>query len=203
MWPWRVRITASWNGDRPRDGELLRRTQEPGESRPCRERRRRQPGRRRRGTPRRTPLQAGVAPPSRGRPPSRRGPPARSPCPRSARHPRSRPANPTSSRRRDWRRRSGAGYECISLAAMRVEPQLRTDPHLADVEAVPGEDQWETSGFHCRELGPDTYALTYTLRQAERLTRRLTLWRLIHSGWKVLYHQGTIIEPDQAGSPLG
>jgi hypothetical protein len=42
---------------------------------------------------------------------------------------------------------------------------------------VPGEDRWETSEFHCRELGPDTYALTYTLRQAERLTRRLTLWR--------------------------
>jgi hypothetical protein len=84
---------------------------------------------------------------------------------------------------------------------MHVEPQLRTDPHLADVEAVPGQDQWETSGFHCRKLGPDTYALTYTLRQAVRLTRRLTLWRLSQSGWKVLCYQGTIIEPDQAGSP--
>jgi hypothetical protein len=62
---------------------------------------------------------------------------------------------------------------------------------------VPGEDHWEASGFHCRELGPDTYALTYTLRQAERLTRRLTLWRLTQR-WKVRYHRGTIIEPDQA-----
>ena len=59
---------------------------------------------------------------------------------------------------------------------------------------VPGEERWETSDFDCRELAPDTYALTYTLRQEERLTRRLTLWRRTGDGWRILYHQGTVVE---------
>jgi hypothetical protein len=64
---------------------------------------------------------------------------------------------------------------------------------------VPGESLWETSGFHCRELGTDTYALTYTLRQAERSTRRLTLWRRTPTGWQILYHQGTVVQSGPAG----
>lgn len=59
---------------------------------------------------------------------------------------------------------------------------------------VPGDEHWVVSDARCRELGPDTYALTYRLDQAGRLTRRLTLWRRSPDGWKVLYHQGTMIE---------
>ena len=59
---------------------------------------------------------------------------------------------------------------------------------------VSSERGWETSDFYCREAGPDTYALTYTLWQEERLTRRFTLWQRTETGWKVLYHQGTIVE---------
>ncbi len=40
--------------------------------------------------------------------------------------------------------------------------------------AQPHDDEWETSDFHCREIGPDSYAVTYVLRQGERITRRLT-----------------------------
>jgi hypothetical protein len=28
-----------------------------------------------------------------------------------------------------------------------------------------------------------------------RITRRVTLWRRTDAGWKVLYHQGTLVEP--------
>jgi len=28
-----------------------------------------------------------------------------------------------------------------------------------------------------------------------RITRRATLWRRTAGGWKVLYHQGTLVEP--------
>jgi hypothetical protein len=57
------------------------------------------------------------------------------------------------------------------------------------------EDVWETRDFHCRRLGPDTYLLTYTLLQGQtRLTRRATVWRRSAAGWKILYHQGTIVE---------
>jgi hypothetical protein len=60
--------------------------------------------------------------------------------------------------------------------------------------SVPDEDIWETSDFHCRSLAHDTYLLTYTLLQnRERLTRRSTVWQSTSDGWKILYHQGTIV----------
>ncbi|HWQ36545.1 MAG TPA: DUF4440 domain-containing protein [Blastocatellia bacterium] len=60
--------------------------------------------------------------------------------------------------------------------------------------ASPGEDQWETRDFHCLEIARDNYLLTYTLIQGERITRRATIWRRTASGWKIVYHQGTIVE---------
>lgn len=59
---------------------------------------------------------------------------------------------------------------------------------------VPGDEHWVVSEARCRPLGPDTYALTYRLDQAGRMTRRLTLWRRERDGWKILYHQGTLVE---------
>jgi hypothetical protein len=57
------------------------------------------------------------------------------------------------------------------------------------------EDVWETRDFHCQELSEGTYLLTYTLLQDnQRLTRRATIWRNTADGWKVVYHQGTIVQ---------
>jgi hypothetical protein len=59
----------------------------------------------------------------------------------------------------------------------------------------PHEDVWETGDFHCLQLSSDTYLLTYTLVQNRtRLTRRSTIWRNHADGWKILYHQGTVVE---------
>jgi hypothetical protein len=61
--------------------------------------------------------------------------------------------------------------------------------------SVPHADVWETSEFHCRRLGLDTYLLTYTLLQDnQRLTRRATIWQKTPDGWKIVYHQGTIVQ---------
>jgi hypothetical protein len=57
----------------------------------------------------------------------------------------------------------------------------------------PHDDPWDTSELHCRQVGDETYALTYTLRQGERVTRRLTIWRRVDGGWKALFHQGTMV----------
>jgi hypothetical protein len=57
------------------------------------------------------------------------------------------------------------------------------------------EDLWETVDFHCLEIAPDNYLVTYTLLQGARVTRRATLWRRTSSGWKILYHQGTVVDP--------
>jgi hypothetical protein len=63
---------------------------------------------------------------------------------------------------------------------------------------VPGDEDWVLDDPRVRVLGPDTFALTYRLDQAGRLTRRLTLWRRDPDGWRILYHQGTIISSPQA-----
>ena len=55
---------------------------------------------------------------------------------------------------------------------------------------------WRTADFHCRQLADDVYLLTYTLFQEERKTRRATIWQRTTSGWKIVFHQGTIVQPE-------
>jgi hypothetical protein len=73
---------------------------------------------------------------------------------------------------------------------------------LTDRSRVAGhlelEDTWETVDFACRDLGGETYLLTYTLLQGSRKTRRATLWRRSEDGWRILFHQGTIVEDDMS-----
>ncbi len=57
----------------------------------------------------------------------------------------------------------------------------------------PPPDQWETSDFRCAEIAAGNYLLTYTLRQGDRLTRRATIWRRTEQGWKIVFHQGTVV----------
>ena len=61
-----------------------------------------------------------------------------------------------------------------------------------DSNLVP--EVWQTRDFCCREIVPDNYLLTYTLIQGDRVTRRATIWRWTPQGWKILYHQGTIVQ---------
>jgi hypothetical protein len=58
------------------------------------------------------------------------------------------------------------------------------------------EDAWEATDFACRELGSDTYLLTYTLAQGPRKSRRATVWRRAARDWKIVFHQGTVVEDD-------
>ncbi|HEV2484680.1 MAG TPA: DUF4440 domain-containing protein [Terracidiphilus sp.] len=56
-------------------------------------------------------------------------------------------------------------------------------------------DVWETRDFHCRRLAADVYLLTYTLLQdSTHLTRRATIWEKTSEGWKIVYHQGTVVQ---------
>jgi hypothetical protein len=64
---------------------------------------------------------------------------------------------------------------------------------LEQRHAEPHEDIWETRDFHCLEIAPDNYLLTYTLIQGERVTRRSTIWRRCDPDWKIVYHQGTLV----------
>jgi hypothetical protein len=54
-------------------------------------------------------------------------------------------------------------------------------------------DDWATSDFAVRQVAPETYLLTYVLRQGDRITRRLTVWQGAPGRWLILYHQGTLV----------
>jgi hypothetical protein len=56
---------------------------------------------------------------------------------------------------------------------------------------------WQGCDHALRELGPNTYLLTYTLLQGERLTRRTTIWQKTEECWRILYHQGTIASSEE------
>jgi hypothetical protein len=60
---------------------------------------------------------------------------------------------------------------------------------------------WQSYDHALRRLGPDTYLLTYTLRQVERVTRRATIWQASTEGWRILYHQGTIVSAEDDTFP--
>lgn len=55
-------------------------------------------------------------------------------------------------------------------------------------------NQWEAHDFHCRKLAENLYLLTYTLLQGERKTRRATIWQKTPAAWKIVFHQGTIVQ---------
>jgi hypothetical protein len=57
------------------------------------------------------------------------------------------------------------------------------------------EDDLRGRDFHCRELAPDLYQLSYRLTQGDRETRRTSLWRRVDGRWRILHHQGTVVAP--------
>lgn len=65
---------------------------------------------------------------------------------------------------------------------------------------VPGDETWDTSEWRCRQVGGDTFLVTYLVRQGERVSRRLTVWERVFPGWRAVYHQGTLV-PDAPAAP--
>ena len=94
--------------------------------------------------------------------------------------------------RADFERMTDSDFFEIGASGQRYS---RT--HVLDVlehrAPDPAEHTWKTSDFHCRELDPDTYLLTYTLEQGERVSRRSTIWRRDGEDWVIVFHQGTLV----------
>ena len=59
---------------------------------------------------------------------------------------------------------------------------------------TPQEETLQPSNFRIRGLVGGFYLLHYDLLQGARKTRRTTLWQRTDEGWKIAFHQGTIIE---------
>jgi hypothetical protein len=64
---------------------------------------------------------------------------------------------------------------------------------LQERHSQPHEDIWEIRDFHCLEIAPNNYLVTYTLVQGSRVTRRSTIWRRCSTDWQIVYHQGTLV----------
>ena len=103
--------------------------------------------------------------------------------------------------RADFERTTDGGFWEVGASGRRysrshvldvLEDRHRVASHLAL------EDTWEAADFACRELGSDTYLLTYTLLQGQRKTRRASVWRRTADGWKIVFHQGTVVEDDSS-----
>jgi hypothetical protein len=87
-----------------------------------------------------------------------------------------------------------AGFWEVGASGRRYSREHVLDT-LEARHSAPHDDAWETSEFQCVELGARTYLLTYTLVQDRvRVTRRTTIWRRTDAGWKIVYHQGTVVE---------
>lgn len=96
--------------------------------------------------------------------------------------------------RRDFEDMTDPDFWEVGASGRRYSRQYIIDT-LVERYSATHEDVWEATGFHCLELAPETYLLTYTLVQDRvRITRRSTIWRRSPEGWKILYHQGTIVE---------
>jgi predicted RNase H-like HicB family nuclease len=96
--------------------------------------------------------------------------------------------------RADFERMTEEDYWETGASGRRYSRQAVLDG-LEERFSVPHADVWETRDFHCRRLSENTYLLTYTLLQDhQRLTRRATIWRSTADGWKIVYHQGTIVQ---------
>jgi hypothetical protein len=96
--------------------------------------------------------------------------------------------------RADFERMTVEDYWETGASGRRYSRQCVLDG-LEERFSVPHADVWETRDFHCRRLSDDTYLLTYTLLQDKtRLTRRATIWQRTGEVWKIVYHQGTIVQ---------
>ena len=50
----------------------------------------------------------------------------------------------------------------------------------------------ELTEFAVREAGPNVWLATYALRQGDRHSRRVSVWRWSGGDWILVYHQGTV-----------
>ncbi len=96
--------------------------------------------------------------------------------------------------RQDFENMTDRNFREVGASGRRYSRDFVIDT-LVERQAAPRGEVLETRDFECLELAPDTYLLTYTLLQdATRVTRRATIWRRCEDDWKILYHQGTLVE---------
>ena len=97
----------------------------------------------------------------------------------------------------DAARRTAPDYWEVGASGRRYSREFILQTLADNPPANAATLRWRASGHALRQLSPDTFLLTYSLRQQDRLTRRSTLWLRSPTGWQILYHQGTLVSPNE------
>jgi hypothetical protein len=97
--------------------------------------------------------------------------------------------------RSDLEKQTSQDFWEVGASGKKYSRQLIIDTVVERFETntEPDTAGWEITDAHCQELGYNIYAFTYLLNQDGRLSRRLTLWQKTSEGWKIMYHQGTLV----------
>lgn len=95
----------------------------------------------------------------------------------------------------DFDRRMAPGFFQVGASGRIYTRQFVLENYQKSFPTItPQTEQWKLSELGLRQLGPETFLLTYTLDQCGRLSRRVTLWQRAPKGWQIVYHQGTLVE---------
>jgi hypothetical protein len=98
-------------------------------------------------------------------------------------------------KRDDFENMTARDYWEVGASGRRYSRNYVLDMLEERLQQDQSDDIWESSDFYCQRLGADVYLLTYTLLQhGTRKTRRTTIWRQTAEGWKIVFHQGTIVQ---------
>lgn len=96
----------------------------------------------------------------------------------------------------DFDRWMDPGYWEVGASGRRYSREFLLKHLEENPPVLASEAGWESFDYACRRVGPDTFLMTYVLRQGDRLTRRATLWQRRGAGWSILYHQGTVADEE-------
>jgi hypothetical protein len=101
------------------------------------------------------------------------------------------------------RRSYGTSRECLEGmtdeafwevgASGRVYDRQYVISNLLERYKDPEPHDWICTDFSIHELAPNLFLLHYKLQEPDRMTRRTTIWKYTTNGWKIVFHQGTII----------
>lgn len=100
----------------------------------------------------------------------------------------------------DFEKRMAADYWEVGASGSRYSREFILDLLAKNPPLDAASAGWRSSDHALRQFGPDTYLLTYTLLQSERLTRRSTIWEKANDCWRILYHQGTVVSSQESDS---
>jgi hypothetical protein len=93
--------------------------------------------------------------------------------------------------RSDLERMTDDGFWEIGASGRIYQRDFVIENLLLRYAEGPEPHDWPCRDFTIVSLADDSYLLSYTLDEPDRVTRRSTIWRRAPEGWKIVFHQGT------------